>query len=96
MPSKLLRESCLEILDHLLRHCKYQFLELSLFVYLIKGENNHIVTTQLHVVLFLYVCSRLYNVLSFDFIFVCCRDLSNNQIQSLHEDALKGVSIETM
>ena len=35
-------------------------------------------------------------ILLFDFIFVCSRDLSNNQIQSLHEDALKGVSIETM
>ena len=31
MPFKLLQESCLEILDHPLTHCKYQFLKLSLF-----------------------------------------------------------------
>ena len=40
MPFKLLRESCLEILDHLLRHCKYQFLELSLFIYILLKERT--------------------------------------------------------
>ena len=45
MPFKLLQESCLETLDHPYTHCKYQFIKCSLFVYLVKGENNRKVTT---------------------------------------------------
>ena len=60
-------------------------------------ENNSLVTNQVLIFLFpiLCVCGHC-NVLLFDLMFLCLRDLSNNQIQSLHEDAFKGVAIETM